>query len=187
MEKVELYVYDLSGGMAKTMSMGLVGKQIDGIWHTSVVIFGKEYCFGQGVEVMLPGNAPYGHPVQKISMGNTEIPKSLFEEYIDVMKETWTKEKYHLLDNNCNSFSNEVCNFLVGKGIPEHITQLPTEFLNTPMGQMFKPMIEGMYGQSRITGGVEERPSQLLQVKSVSSLAALESIIQNNKCVVVGN
>lgn len=32
---VKLYVYDLSGGMAKSMSMPLVGKQIDGIWCVS--------------------------------------------------------------------------------------------------------------------------------------------------------
>lgn len=30
--KVELYVYDLSGGLARAMSMPLLGKQIDGIW-----------------------------------------------------------------------------------------------------------------------------------------------------------
>ena len=36
MAKVELYVYDLSRGMAKSMSQMLTGKQIDGIW---LVIF----------------------------------------------------------------------------------------------------------------------------------------------------
>jgi hypothetical protein len=32
MSKVQLYVYDLSRGMAKAMSLPLTGKQIDGIW-----------------------------------------------------------------------------------------------------------------------------------------------------------
>jgi hypothetical protein len=32
MTKVQLYVYDLSRGMAKSMSLALTGKQIDGIW-----------------------------------------------------------------------------------------------------------------------------------------------------------
>lgn len=35
---VKLHVYDLSQGMAKSMSMGLVGKQIDGIWHTGIYV-----------------------------------------------------------------------------------------------------------------------------------------------------
>lgn len=32
MTPVKLYVYDLSRGLAKQMSMSLTGKQIDGIW-----------------------------------------------------------------------------------------------------------------------------------------------------------
>jgi len=32
MAQVQLYVYDLSRGMAKDMSLMLTGKQIDGIW-----------------------------------------------------------------------------------------------------------------------------------------------------------
>lgn len=40
-------------------------------------------------------------------------------------------ETYHLLDHNCNTFSNEVAQFLTGKGIPSHITNLPQEILNT--------------------------------------------------------
>lgn len=32
MAKVELYVYDLSNGLAKRLSRQLTGKQIDGIW-----------------------------------------------------------------------------------------------------------------------------------------------------------
>ncbi|RXW24882.1 hypothetical protein EST38_g925 [Candolleomyces aberdarensis] len=51
---VELYVYDLSGGMAKQLSRQLVGRQIDGIWHTSVVVFGKEIFYGQGIFITQP-------------------------------------------------------------------------------------------------------------------------------------
>jgi hypothetical protein len=31
---VELYVYDLSNGMARQLSVQLTGRQIDGIWYT---------------------------------------------------------------------------------------------------------------------------------------------------------
>lgn len=30
---VKLHVYDLSGGLAASMSRSLIGKQIDGIWY----------------------------------------------------------------------------------------------------------------------------------------------------------
>jgi hypothetical protein len=58
MSSVQLYVYDLSRGMAKAMSMQLTGKQMDGIWHTSVVVYGNEYYFGQGIMVAQPVYAP---------------------------------------------------------------------------------------------------------------------------------
>lgn len=103
MEPVYLYVYDLSRGLAKAMSLGLVGKQIDGIWHTAVVAFGKEYAFGQGIQEFIPGVTPYGHPIEKILMGHTQIPTEVYLEYIETLKEIWTASKYHLLDNNCNS------------------------------------------------------------------------------------
>ena len=40
---VELYVYDLSRGLARTMSASLLGVQIDAVYHTSIVIEGVEY------------------------------------------------------------------------------------------------------------------------------------------------
>jgi desumoylating isopeptidase 1 len=97
---VALLVYDLSQGMARTLSRQLTGKQIDGIWHTAVVVYGKEYCFGQGIEILIPGHSHYGTPIDRINMGTTQIPLDVFREYIDDMKTVWTRDKYHLLDNS---------------------------------------------------------------------------------------
>ncbi len=38
LSQVQLYLYDLSQGMVKNFSRAMIGKQIDGIWHTGVVI-----------------------------------------------------------------------------------------------------------------------------------------------------
>lgn len=46
---VALQVYDLTGRMEKLMSLPLLGKQVDSIWHTSVVIFDRRYYFGGGI------------------------------------------------------------------------------------------------------------------------------------------
>ena len=43
---VQLYVYDLSQGMAKIMGPMLLGTAIDAIYHTSVVVAGIEYFYG---------------------------------------------------------------------------------------------------------------------------------------------
>ncbi|CAG8660784.1 14616_t:CDS:2, partial [Acaulospora colombiana] len=79
-------------------------------------------------------------------MGETEVPLKLFEEYIDELREVFTAERYHLLENNCNTFTNKVCQFLTGKSIPDYIIDLPANFLSTPLGQQFRPMLESMYG-----------------------------------------
>ena len=48
---------------------------------------------------------------------------------------TWTVvcsgDRYHLFNHNCNTFSNEVANFLTGHSIPSRITNLPQEVLQT--------------------------------------------------------
>ena len=54
-EPVTLYVYDLSNGMARNLSLQLTGKYIEGIWHTSVVLYGQEVFFGQGISMCQPG------------------------------------------------------------------------------------------------------------------------------------
>lgn len=53
----------------------------------------------------------------------------------------WTKS-YDLFMHNCNNFSNDFATFLVGKGIPDHITSLPQTVLNTPFGRMLKPQLD---------------------------------------------
>ena len=57
---VKLHVYDLSGGMAKAMSQQLVGKQIDGVWHTGIVVYNKEYYFGGRISYDPPARTPFG-------------------------------------------------------------------------------------------------------------------------------
>lgn len=52
--KVTLHIYDLSQGMAKVFSPMYLGKQINGIWHTGVVVYGKEYYFGGGICAGVP-------------------------------------------------------------------------------------------------------------------------------------
>ncbi|KAI1319921.1 hypothetical protein EDD11_002596 [Mortierella claussenii] len=174
--RVILFVYDLSQGMARTMSLGLVGRQLDAIYHTSVVVFGHEFFYGQGIMSAIPGTTPHGQPMERVDMGTTEIPQEVFMEFMDNMRETYTAEAYHLLDNNCNNFSNDVCQFLVGRSIPGHITSLPADFLNTPFGQSMRPMIEGMFGPSRhVPSPFQTQQQPLLSGSAPGSSAAASS------------
>jgi hypothetical protein len=47
-EQVTLFVYDLSQGMARTMAPMLIGRQVEGVWHSSICVFGNFICYSYG-------------------------------------------------------------------------------------------------------------------------------------------
>ncbi|EMD39905.1 hypothetical protein CERSUDRAFT_81230 [Gelatoporia subvermispora B] len=171
--KVQLYVYDLSNGLAKQLSMPLTGKQIDGVWHTSVVVFGKETFYGQGICITPPGQSHHGRPLQIVDMGETAIDEETFEEYLSEMRQHYTAEKYHLLDFNCNSFTNDCVGFLTGQSIPAWIKDLPSDFLSTPFGAALRPTIDAMF--RRPVPGAAPTPGTLQPPPEAAAAAAAAS------------
>jgi len=144
--KVLVYIYDLSQGMARTMGPALIGRPLDGVWHTAVVVYGKEYFFGStGIEFCSPGGTMLGQPLTIEDLGETEISEDIFQDYLRTQsQDRFRGDRYDLLRHNCNNFSHETAQFLVGKGIPQHILDLPNEVLATPLGQMLAPMLQQM-------------------------------------------
>jgi hypothetical protein len=146
---VKLYLYDISHGMARSMSQSLLGKYIEGIWHSGVVVYGREYYWGGIIQVGAPGTSPYGTPQKIIDLGVTHIPRDVFEDFVGDVKHNYTVQTYSLLNYNCNNFSNEVSNFLLGTDIPTEVKDLPSQVLSTPFGQMIRPFIEQMESQAK--------------------------------------
>ncbi|XVE78071.1 hypothetical protein DITRI_Ditri13aG0114800 [Diplodiscus trichospermus] len=142
--KVTLNVYDLSQGLARQLSMTFLGKVIEGIWHTGVVVYGNEYYFGGGIQHAPVGTTPYGKPIRVIDLGVTHVSKYVFEIYLQEISPRYTVETYSLLTRNCNNFSNELAQFLVGSNIPDYILQLPNEVMSSPMGALLMPMIQNL-------------------------------------------
>ncbi|XP_011016282.1 PREDICTED: desumoylating isopeptidase 1 [Populus euphratica] len=155
--KVTLNVYDLSQGLARQLSTAFLGKAIDGIWHTGVVVYGNEYFFGGGIQHLPSGTTPYGTPIKVVDLGITHVPQDVFEEYLQEISSRYSAETYSLLTHNCNNFSNEVAQFLVGVTIPEYILLLPNEVMNSPMGALIMPMIQNLESTLR-AGAVPQVP-----------------------------
>ncbi|KAF8465240.1 PPPDE putative peptidase domain-containing protein [Kalaharituber pfeilii] len=141
---VELYVYDLSGGLARQFSQALLGTYIEAVYHTSVVVGSREYYYGAGIQTSVPGRTHHGEPKEKILLGTTELPDDVILEYLESIKPIYSEESYDLFMHNCNNFSNDFSMFLIGKGIPSHITSLPDTVLRTEFGQMLRREIEGV-------------------------------------------
>lgn len=198
-------------GLARTMSMQLLGTQIDAVYHTSIVLDGIEYFFGQGVQTCRAGTTHHGRPMETITLGQTALPLEIVLEYLDSLKEVYTSESYDLFLHNCNNFTNDFAMFLVGKGIPDHITSLPQTVLETPFGQMLRPQIDAMmrpitqaptpqqaapvrpYGTNGGAPGVTTAPSTQSVTKSagvvnnVTTLREVERLLESavDRCAII--
>ncbi|KAJ0676873.1 putative PPPDE peptidase domain-containing protein [Helianthus annuus] len=95
--KVTLHAYDLSGGLARQLSMSFLGKAIGAIWHTCVVLYGTEYYFGGGIQQVPAGTAPYETPLRVIDLGVTHVPKDVFEMYLQEISPRYTQKSYSLM------------------------------------------------------------------------------------------
>ena len=155
MSEVKLAVYDLSRGMARAFSQALLGTHVDGIWHTGVVVFGKEYYFGGGVKSEPFGafSQQQGLPYSSLdSLGNTSKSEGDLRAYLGSVAHRFTAQTYNLLTHNCNNFSNEVIGFLLGKTIPSFILDLPRIALSSPNGAMIRNLVEGISSSINTSG-----------------------------------
>ncbi|KAI2784936.1 P-loop containing nucleoside triphosphate hydrolase protein [Daldinia loculata] len=150
---VHLLVYDLSNGLAKQLSLGLLGFQLDAIYHTSIELDNKEYVYDSGINVIRPGTSHLGQPLERIHLGKTEMPMEVILEYLDSLKHIYTPEAYDLFRHNCNNFSNDLAMFLLGKGIPSHIANMPQAVLDSPFGRMLQPQLAQMVEQRKAQRG----------------------------------
>ncbi|KAL5251212.1 hypothetical protein ACHWQZ_G016797 [Mnemiopsis leidyi] len=143
---VTLYVYDLSNGLAKTISPFILGRRIEGLWHTAIVVYGNEYFFGgHGIACCVPGTTQLGPPLKQELLGMTAVTQDIFEDYlVGHSNSKFHGSSYHLLENNCNNFSDEVAKFLVGSGIDKEIVSLPQRVLSSPLGPLLKGHLEKM-------------------------------------------
>lgn len=148
--EVHLLVYDLSRGLARQMSMGLLGFQLDAMYHTSIELDGREYVYDGGIITIIPGTSHLGQPMRRTLLGTTQLPLPVIDDYLDSIRSIFTLEAYDLFHNNCNNFTDTFSNFLVGKGIPSDIINMPQAVLASPMGrQLFSQFSQGVgAGQS---------------------------------------
>ncbi|KAF8597023.1 DUF862-domain-containing protein [Ceratobasidium sp. AG-I] len=167
MNRVQLHVYDASAGFVKKFSKQLTGEQVDGLWHTSVVAFGRETFYGG---LSRPGRSQYGDPEHVLDFGETEIDEDMFNEYMIELRVN-TKDKYNLLDFNCISYSNEIIGFLTGQQIPSWLQDMTSNFLATPFGIALKPTLENLYPKPVPGQPFEARPDMKSLLQAIARYA----------------
>src|SRR3569833_1773692 len=112
-------------------------------------------------------------------------------------------EAYNLWHHNCNNFSNDFATFLVGKGIPDEIVNMPEAVINSPLGNMLLPALNQNVNANRQNGGIlgieanaqrrdisstaTRAAEQEAQVRTATSLSQLDSLLADaaKSCAVV--
>lgn len=141
-QDVELYMYDLSNGMATTLAP-ILGKIFDGLWHSSVVVFGQEYFFNGDLVHITPGETLYGSPAKILPIGRTTCTKFALHRFLaDDLRKVFNRSSYNALCNNCNHFADHMCMYLCQRHIPDHILQQPEEIARLPALQFLKPFVD---------------------------------------------
>ncbi|XP_039289860.1 uncharacterized protein LOC111051004 isoform X17 [Nilaparvata lugens] len=177
---VTLYIYDLSKGLAPAISPFLIGEVVEGIWHTSIVIYGKEHFFGSdGISICDPGGTVLGEPQRTVDLGVTYIPRAVFDDYLEGLRSsTFKGDQYKLLKHNCNNFSNELSQFLVGQKIPQYILDLPEHILaklsGSGFGQQLNGILSNLSASIQPTNGRREDSPDYVQLTSAIEEASGE-------------
>lgn len=175
MTEVYLAVYDLSQGMARSLSAQFLGPDhiIDMIPHTALLVFGKEYFFGGGIQSVDPHyfrSMTGRRPVQTERLGTTRVSQADFDAWCQqIASLKYNVRTYDLLNCNCNHFSHDAAlqGLKLSRGVPSWVLQVPQRFLASPMGQMIRPMLEQM--QITQTSPVQV-PSSLFASPSSSTI-----------------
>lgn len=133
--KVILHVYDLHDANAYVHTFGL------GAYHSGVEVFGVEYAFGgadvagvTGIFESTPKVVPPGCKFREsIVVGETSLSKLQTRSLIVDLMPEYAASSYHILNRNCNTFSNDLCLRLTGgsSGLPAWINRLSS------LGSMF--------------------------------------------------
>lgn len=89
---VHLFVYDLSRGLARQMSLGLLGFQLDAIYHTSIELQGREYVYDGGIISIVPGTSHLGQPLERLHLGKTSLPMDVIGDYLESIRSVFTIE-----------------------------------------------------------------------------------------------
>jgi desumoylating isopeptidase 1 len=121
--EVILRVYPLGNEEIRQMISSMLKRPVEALWHTSIEVYGMEYYFQNGIMTAAPGTTYHGVPLRMHSLGITAIPRAVFEDYLASIWEEFGPRRYHILRNNCNTFTDTVAMFLVEKNVPEYVLE----------------------------------------------------------------
>lgn len=179
--RVVYFLYDLSEGIVKGLSEVILGKEVEGIWHTAVYVFEREYYYAGGINKSQPRQTKFGKPVKEINFGYTNKTKKEFEDYLRSINSKFTSNNYDLISHNCNHFSDTALYFLTGKHLPEVILKQHQEILKTPLGKQIRPILENLAGITNTQNNNQNQNNPLMLIPFLLGGILNDDTEQENK------
>mmetsp|Transcript_16324 Transcript_16324/g.35767 ORF Transcript_16324/g.35767 Transcript_16324/m.35767 type:complete len:436 (+) Transcript_16324:55-1362(+) len=140
--KVQLNLYDLSRGIADLMSRWRIFENLDGVWHSGIVVFGSEYFYCGELVYDVPSGTAFGTPTKSICLGQTlRRVEELHEFCVDVLRPIFNSMSYDALEHNCNHYADRISVFLCGKHLPADILQQSERIFKAPMLKLMWPAL----------------------------------------------
>jgi hypothetical protein len=164
--EVVLHLYDLSHGLAAQLSLSLIGRHVEAVYHTGVVVFGREVYFGGGIQQAPPGRTQYGTPMRRLALGRTLLTEDALRDFLGGLSaSTFAADKYHILENNCNNFSETLCAFLLGREgcVPQEVLDLPRIVMQSPLAGAIAPMLQPISAALSVAETQPQQPQQQQQ------------------------
>jgi hypothetical protein len=121
---VYLNVYDLTPLNGYFYWIGV------GIYHSGIEAHGAEYAFGahdyptSGVFEVEPRHCPGFTFRSSLLLGTTDLSPLEFRSFIEKCADEYCGDTYHLIARNCNHFTDDLCQRLMGKPIPGWVNRL---------------------------------------------------------------
>uniref|UniRef100_A0A7S1JRT1 PPPDE domain-containing protein n=1 Tax=Vitrella brassicaformis TaxID=1169539 RepID=A0A7S1JRT1_9ALVE len=176
---VKMNVYDLSEGMLS--KLGGVSNGAGGIWHSGVIIDGKEYSYGlSGVQVTNVENSWPGPELLRDSvvLGECKRRPQEIQAFLEAAKGRFAPDKYHLTKNNCNAFTEEFCKYVCGSGLPSYISELPNQLKASPIGQSVEVFVDGLNDGMQTAARAKDGSKLVSTVGRMTAAAASGGVAQ---------
>ncbi|KER20799.1 hypothetical protein T265_10736 [Opisthorchis viverrini] len=122
-----------------------------GVYHTGVVVYGIEYCYGghplsySGIFAMAPQDVETLGPnysyKSTIEVGHTDFTETDIALILEDMGPQYRGDQYHLLRRNCNHFSDSFIQILCGASLPKWINRLASVGAKLPFIERTIPRV----------------------------------------------
>jgi hypothetical protein len=125
---VTLNVYHLNDGWEQSNKISTNIFGIGGAFHAGVEVHGLEWTFGceEGISCGLPRSQEVHVYHESILLGETPLSAQEVQQVIQEMRQSWIKQDYEMLENNCCNFAEALSQELVGEPIPAWVARFPT-------------------------------------------------------------